>query len=59
MTWRETVNATKAENPGIPFKEVLKKTSVVFRNPPAAPETEPPKKRYTKKQPPRDEAPAV
>ena len=63
MTWRETVNATRTENPGIPFKEVLKKASETFRTPPEvvpeAPVAEAPKRRYNSKQPPRAETPAA
>ncbi len=57
MTWRETVKVTKAEHPGLPFKDVLKKASETFRKPPEV--LPPPKRRYVRKQPPRAETPAV
>ncbi len=58
MAWRECVNSTRSENPGLPSKEVLKKASENFRKPPDfTPDV--PKMRYVRKQPPRAEEPAV
>ena len=32
MNWKETVNHTKSQNPGVSFKEVLKKAGETYRN---------------------------
>ncbi len=31
MNWKETVNHTKSQNPGVYFKEVLKKAGETYR----------------------------
>ncbi len=32
MNWRDTVSNTKTQNPGISFKEVLRKAGETYRN---------------------------
>ena len=40
MNWRDTVNNTKTQNPGLPFKDVLRKSSEAYRAPKVTPKAE-------------------